>query len=562
MLFFRPCVRLGLLPTLLGLGCVLASSAAAEPPAEGQATPNAAPLVKLDLHGEMRTRLDYLSGVRFTTSDPSIAPHLDVRHGEQNTTPQDGRMGIGDLRLRFEPVLHVAEWADICTQIDGVSNLVLGGQSRAGNDTEAPTIAPLKTSPDNYSASAANNQANYLAQWSSPTGGVASTAAIGVRRAWVHVRVLGMGEVDIGRMGDHFGLGMVRNDGRDLFSDFQTDLDRLQVSAEFFGLRLKIARDILFNGPLSSTAATGNSVLTRGVNATVIDGQPMALQDSADATRWLLQAESAKPVDAPGLKFAAALMYQSMDNGFYGEHGDCSAQKTCDQLIPRSVRQFTPQLYLDWRGKLADSPLRLQLEGAFRYGTVTNADERTSTVTSNTLVGGGFASKGQWQVGRSAWNLDLGMASGARGGGFGVNDQSNWRTGAAPDAAPNSLITGFNFHRGFLVDSILFRDIIGAVANAWYFKPNWQYNLLETGADRGLSVQAGVLTALAASDNATPGKSTFLGVEPEASIWWKTSLATAVLRGSYLLPGAALDAPSGARALSVWRVDAALRLKF
>ncbi len=539
MLFSRLRVRLGLAMTLCGLWSASAFAAEAQ---DGQPVPPATPLVTLDLHGEMRTRLDYLDGIRYTTSDPSIAPHIDVRHGESNTTPSDGRMGIGDLRLRFDPTLHVAEWADIRTQIDGVSNMVLGGQNNAAR---------------------AGQDALGTQSWTSDTGGFASTASIGVRRAWVHVRVLGMGELDIGRMGDHFGLGMVRNDGRDLFSDFQTDLDRIQISAEFFGLRLKAARDILFNGPLNSTALTGTSVLTRGTNATVTDGQPVPLQDSADATRWLLQAESAKSPDAPGMKFAAALMYQSMDNGFYAEHGtDCAAQKTCDQLIPRTVRQFTPQLYLDWRGKLADAPLRLQLEGAFRYGTVLNADERSSTVTSKTLVGGGFAGKAEMRTGRHLWNIDLGMASGERGGGFGVNDQDNWRTGPAPFAAPRSFVTGFNFHRGFLVDNILFRDIIGAVANAWYFKPNWQLTLLETGVDQGLFVNAGLMTALAASDNATPGKATFLGLEPDVGLWWKALRTTAVLRASYLLPGAALDAPSGAHALSVWRLDAALRFKF
>ena len=577
MLLFRSRVRLGLQQSVIGLCCLFARTVlAADAPVvpakaitptapevqAAQPVPASSPLVTLDLHGEMRTRLDYLDGVRVTTSDPSIAPHLDVRHGEVNTSPSDGRMGIADMRLRFDPVLHVAEWADIRAQIDGVSNLVLGGQSRGGVDTGNPLITGPNQGNLPHSLSADNNQGQLLAQWTSPTGGLASAAAIGVRRAWVHVRVLGMGELDIGRMGDHFGLGMVRNDGRDLFSDFQTDLDRLQVSAELFGFRLKIARDILFNGPLSSTAMSGSSVLTKGVNTTTVDGQPRPLQDSADATRWLLQAESAKSPDAPGLKFAAALMYQSQDNGFYGEHGDCSAQRTCDQLIPRTVRQFTPEIYLDWRGKVADGPMRLQIEGAFRYGTVANADERSSTVTSKTLVGGGFAGKGEWRFGRSLWNLDLGLASGDRTGGFGVNDQDNWRTGPAPDAAPRSLITGYSFHRGFLVDSILFRDIIGAVANAWYFKPEWHGTLLETGPDRGLFVHAGVMTALAASDYATPGKATFLGLEPEASLWWKTAAATAVLRGAYLLPGGALDAPSGARAQSVWRVDAALRLKF
>lgn len=515
------------------------------PPAvsSGQPNPAAHPLVTMDWHGELRTRLDMLTGVRVTTSEPSIAPHLDVRHGESNTLPSDGRMGIGDLRLRLEPVLHVAEWADLRTQIDATQHMVLGGG--------VGTLLSDRT-----------DGAATLEMLTTETGKFTSRSTIGVRRAWVHVRVLGLGFFDLGRQGDHFGLGMVRNDGRDIFADFQNDVDRIAISADFFGLHLMAARDILFNGPLNTTAANGTSVLTRGTNATSVDGQPRPLQDSADSTRWLLQAESLKAAGEPGFRWGAALTYQSQDNSFYADHGDCGVQQTCDLLIPRTVRLITPQVYFDWSGKLADAPLRFQVEGAFRYGTVLHADERSATDTSKTLAGGGFAGKLEWRPGLQRWGLDLGLASGERAGGFGVNDQDNWRVTAAPDTAPRSFLTGFNFHRGFLVDSILFRDVIGAVANAWYWKPHWQRLLLETGKDEGLSVNAGILAAVAASDNATPGKAFLLGIEPEASLQWNSRMTTAILRTSWLMPGDALAAPSGAEAQAIWRLDAAFRLKF
>ena len=566
MLQSRSRVRPGppLWPLLLGVAASVAAPwplLAAEPPG-GQPVPQAAPLVSLDWHGELRSRLDYLDGVRWTTSDPSVAAHLDVRHGETSAIPGNGALGNGDLRLRLEPALHVAEWAEIRSQIDGVGNLTLGGQSRAGLDTQNPANQGLNQSGQTVSLAAMNNQGQLLQQWTSPTGGAAAVSRIGVRRAWVHVRVLGMGEVDIGRMGDHFGLGMVRNDGRDAFADFQSDLDRIALSAELFGFRLRLARDILFDGPLNTTALTGGNVLTRGSNATLTQGRAYPLQDSAEASRWLLQGENVRPAEALGLRWAAAVMYQSQDNAFFAEHGDCAAQQSCDLLLPRLVRQFTPQFYLDWRGRLGGAPLRLQLEGVFRYGTVQRADERLGTDTAKSLVGGGFASRGEWRRGRSAWQFDLGMASGDRMGGFGVNDQDNWRYAAAADAAPRSLVTGYSFHRGFLVDNLLFRDIIGAVANAWYFKPSLKRYLFETAPDQGLSVQAGVMTAFAASDNATPGKASFLGVEPHAALGWNTGVLTAVTRATYLMPGAALDAPSGARAQPVWRLEAALRMGF
>ena len=57
MLFSRLRVRLGLAMTLCGLWSAPAFAAEAQ---DGQPVPPATPLVTLDLHGEMRTRLDYL----------------------------------------------------------------------------------------------------------------------------------------------------------------------------------------------------------------------------------------------------------------------------------------------------------------------------------------------------------------------------------------------------------------------------------------------------------------------------------------------------------------------
>ena len=70
----------------------------------------------------------------------------------------------------------------------------------------------------------------------------------------------------------------------------------------------------------------------------------------------------------------------------------------------------------------------------------------------------------------------------------------------------------FTFNRDFRVDSILFREVIGAVTNAFFFKPSYHRWLLQSG-DHKLGAGASVMAAFAMEPDGTPGRSRGLGVE-------------------------------------------------
>lgn len=510
-----------------------------------EAPPALRPLVSLGWKGELRLRAERLSGVRLVTTDPAIPPRLDLRHRNDSTGlpegPADsdagnGVFGTADVRLRLRPTLHVGEWSDIRGQIDLPAGFVFGG------DPKEETLGSLFTGDHGQR----------------PIRG-----SVAVRRLWLQARVFDFGELMLGRMPDHFGLGIYRNGGGSLGGDFQSDVDRVAIKTELLGLRWMAARDSLASFPAASSGTTAIGY---------------SLQDSADVSRWLFEVGGGRIRQQRGFEWAGAIGYTTQAVGLYLEHdatlqaATCVDDGTCARLLARGASFIVPQFSIDWRGGDARNRMRVQAEAVLRYGTLERSDVLENTLTEKMIISGGGAVQASWRRGRHEGRFDFGAASGESDGGFGVLDTHNFLQGGATQGAPHrDTLTGFRFHRDYRVDGILFRDLIGAVANAYYLRPAWTLHLLEGGsvdgqAD-GLSLQAGVLAALAASSGATPGKASFLGVEPELLVEHRAGPSTAHLRATWLLPGAALARPatgnsSGAPADPAWRLEALWRLAF
>lgn len=541
------------------LALVSRHALAAEPspadlPSASAAPPVVRPLVYLEWQGELRLRGENMSGVRVRVPDDvHQTPYLDLRRdGEPASFPNEGMrlLQTADLRFRLRPVLHVGEWSEVNSQLDLGRGVVLGG------------------SPDTQ---------DVIARFTGFPGQTSLRDGIAVRRLWVHARLFGFGEVEVGRMGDHFGMGMLRNAGGGIAGDFQDDVDRVAVRAELFGMRLMVARDSLAALPRSGWGvdAKPTELKPNPTVYTVNDSVQRALQDATDVSRWVAEAHGGKLRGEQGLMWSAAMLYSTQELAMRAEHepaidftqpcrtGDCVS------LITRNARFLVPEFALDWRGRLGSRPLRIQAEGALQYGTFDNIGNRsaassdsgtTASVDSElTIIAGGLASRATLRDGRSEFKLDAGFASGAADGGFGVNDTDNLRRGGLTSGTDyRTFLSGFHFHREFRIDGLMFRDIVGAVANTVYVKPAWRWLFLE--GETTLGLEGSVLAAIAASPQATPGKGTFLGIEPEVTLDWSgRSGLGGFLRGSLFVPGAAFatngqDAGVATRVEAIWRV--------
>ena len=523
------------------LSLVLSGHASAEQTRPGATvTSSGTPLVHLDLTGGLRLRGQWIDGGSLLTSGSSFAPSglpasLRAVSADKSGAGTD-RLGVGDLRLRLQPVVHVGSRASIHGQVDVAGTMVMGSD---------------------------RNQEGLLDDLTSFGGNGPVRQALAMRRLWARVDMFGVFNLEMGRMGDHFGLGMLRNDGRDEFADFQSEVDRIAVSAEMMGFRGMVARDSMASLPVGAPLIAADSV-------------ELGLQDATDVLRWVFQVHGGQlEPTADGLGWGLAFIHQSQELGLAGEHSpaagtalgpDCLQRESdgCVALVPRDAALMWSQAHLRYLRTTAHGRFHAEVEVAALYGTVANSDILTATDTAKTLISGGIASRLAFQRPTSRWSLDAGFASGEAEGGFGVFDQDNFKQLDLADQPHRSLLTGFRFHRGFLVDGLLFREIIGAVANTWYVRPAYRQRVLDVGVQGRLDLELGVLGAVAASREATPGRARVLGVEPELRVDLNfNQTQRARMHVSYLIPGAALAAGAGAATPeSAWRASMQWMIRF
>lgn len=536
-----PATATASLITLAWTAMATCAWAAAPDGAAGEAGSRAAPMVHLQWAGGLRVRGQSLHdgslGDRSADGKLSGLPaSLSVNPKNEAISSGGDVLGTADLRLRFDPVLFVGSRAAVHSQVDLAATMVMGSD------------------PNDASEGVAGRMTLQAGQ-----GPVRS--ALAIRRLWATYDVLGLAQVVLGRTPDHFGMGLLRNDGRDDRSDFQSDVDRVGLQVEAFDMRFALSRDNLATLPLVAGSQAADAAM-------------WGLADAADVIRWVFEIHGG-PADArdEGLAWGGALLYQDQEVGLQAEHADdaatalqpgCVEAGTCVQLVPRTASTVWAQLHLRWLGKTPVGVLRAEVEGALTFATFDNTDVLASTDTSKTILAGGVAGRVSLDRVTDTWLLDLGYASGDGEGGFGVLDQDNFRRLDLPDQPHRSFLTGMHFHRGFLVDGLLFREVIGAVANSWYARPAWRHRLLDAGGLGRLDLELGVMTALAARQGATPGKGLLLGVEPELRLELVSGAhGTGRLDFSYLVPGAAFDAgEGGAHAPQAWRLAAQWVLRF
>jgi uncharacterized protein (TIGR04551 family) len=456
-----------------------------------------------------------------------LYPHSQVSSGERTVA------GI-NMRFRFEPTLNISEEVRIKTQIDALDNVVWGSTPDYGygrSDRDSFTLFSNSQTP--------------------PASGINSIRdSIAVKRVYGEVSTPVWGGIlRFGRMGSHWGLGMLHNDGNCLDCDYGDTVDRLMFVAEpFAGWYIAPMIDYNAVGPTTARLTGDNA-----------DPLPLSNQDAslsfiiAIARRDVEQQAKAKlqnnqSVFNSGIHFeyrsqkydAAGYYFQPPTDPAVSGPG----QSNPDQLrfgsfyVPRYASLFIPDIWVKFERK----NFRVEFEGAAVLGSIqgsalTAADN--SDIAKNRNLGVtefGSVLQGEYRFvdGALHLNLEIGYASGDRQWGIG-NHQG--RRGSASDGSTaqgdidgprfcvqlsascgDSDIKNFRFNRDYHVDMILWRQLLGGVTNAIYFRPSVRYDVTE-----GFNLFAAIIYSRSIFPEGTPsGQSTGLGVEINAGVRYET----------------------------------------
>jgi uncharacterized protein (TIGR04551 family) len=471
------------------------------------------PLNVLDLHGYLRLRGDLMNGLHLGLTAREFYPQFP-----KSATGKEDTLTGANMRFRLEPTINISEDVRIMAQIDMLDNLILG------------------STPDGYPKNAYYPLVAFSQGQIPPSDGFnALKDSIQVKRVWGEV-MTPVGLLRFGRMGSHWGLGVLANDGGpahfdhgplvtqpDPFGttgqcfdcDYGSTADRIMFITKIFGHYVVPMIDFTSEGPYSNR-----------MNETM--GQPYDLDQLDDVNSWIIAvAKRDKPEDIKralendewvlnyGLYFVFRNQaYDAIEYENRGDPADQLSKDGVDDYAVRSAEAYIPDVWVRFMWQ----KLRIEMEfvmiaGKIGYDALShNLDEDGNLVAAlagqkvNILQFGGVLQADYSMLNDSLiLGLETGFASGDDSPYFGVRpfDEKQYDHSRGDNDVDN-----FRFNLDYHVDLILWRQIIGTVTDALYFKPTLQYNIAE-----GLGTKVSAIYSSAIYRDSTRGKAHPLGLE-------------------------------------------------
>lgn len=505
-----------------------------------------------ELHGYLRMRADYFHRLGLYNNPDNVsalptrffippAETDETRPGEDNVSNQancltqqttlgvspsratrrcNRRRGTGgaNMRLRFEPTIHVNDTVKVHAQVDFLDNLVLGStpDSFAAQNPWAPIDLFTRT------------------QYPPVSGLNSVTDSVTVKRAWGEVR-FGFGmTLELGRMPNHWGMGLLYNDGngyargeqsdivRMVDTDYGDSVDTVRLSFDFGAdkrnaITLGLSYDWAATGPSTSQLLgpewdSGNRVaqafsaekydnvhqfsvwVERRDDAGMLErklsaGVPVV---NYGVKTWFRWQTLDRAVGTPGLgdglggnpvldpaEDPEGFEHQGvpLGNGGFDDDGDSGLQNYANALVHRRGWLLTPDLWMriNWR------TMRIEAEGAVVLGAFRHRDlgvDRTSTEFSidtatasqrSAILQGGYALEFKYGLFNDRFHIGVDQ-------GFATGDSSppqdfNYGSGFPVQDGSFAQLSAFRFNPAYMQDLLLFKEMLGTVSNAAYVKP-------------------------------------------------------------------------------------------
>ena len=369
-----------------------------------------------------------------------------------------------------------------------------------------------------------------------------------------------LGVIAAGRMGNHFGLGMLANGGDCPDCDSGDSADRVAFLMPLVGHVFALAYDFSATGPTTARKD--------GVRA--IDIEPSDDVHTLTAVAMRFEEQAARDRRRRAGK-------TTVEYGAYGSHrwqkNDIpasylpTAQPTPFTAAQVVYRGYTASAASAWL-RVAAPWLRVEAEAALLVARVDQPSlipgaSFRQPVKSRQL-GAALETEAGSPDGPFGGGVDAGYASGDPAPGFGANPAPNAaapRPGDldGPQANPprDNRVDNFRFHPDYRVDRILFREIIGTVTDAVYLRPHVRVRVVEARSGR-LTASLAAIWSSAIYASSTPGGAHALGTELDPSLVYESKDGfSAALEHGIFFPGAGLDNPAfrlPARTAQVFRL--------
>jgi uncharacterized protein (TIGR04551 family) len=543
------------------------------------------PQTVVDLHGYLRLRGTFEDNFFFDRVNPNATYENQVGRGMvlpfalfrplEDESDIDGFCGSGvggddpaepcrtvhnntyaSMRLRLEPVVHLSDDVRVRMQIDVFDNMVLGSTP----NSFAVGSALLSDGPNQYidpyyryeraTFTPVDSTATTLM---APQAGTNSlTDSIVARRAWAEVNIRGLGEIRFGRMGNHWGLGILANGGRGIDSDYQTDVDRILLSTRIAGINIFGAWDFTSEGLVYwEPSDIGGIPYDR---SRLDDVDQLVVGAAYQAT----EEDQAAAIQRGDAVFNIGAYFQYRNQGLTsagtanpfglcvvcdadGSMGTADATRRIQSqalFVRRGADVFVPDLWVQFFYE----KLRLELEAAFVYGTIQNLSNTSFDAPDSgpaaTLLQFAFAFEGEYHLLNDQLGIyfNAGYATGdADVEGLGRQSGLERQVPAGPDREADRTYSTYYFHPNYRVDLIFWRQVMRQVGGAYYLRPGISYDFIRNSFGQLLGARADVIWSRASEATQTWGNADDLGVELDVSVYYRSEDGPDPLDGFYAI---------------------------
>jgi uncharacterized protein (TIGR04551 family) len=418
------------------------------------------------------------------------------------------RFRYADMRLRLRPTLSLSDEVRVHTMIDVFDNVVLG------STPEGQVLSPPGGSEGGgfvRTARAPGVPIDSFAATQEPPEALRNSLrdSIVVRRAWAEITNRGLGQLRFGRMGSDWGLGILANDGDGLDADFQSDVDRVMGITKLAGLHIVGAWDWAGEGILRTVPNRTHWLSPDATNRDDINQLVLAVARRTSEEKQQARLQRGDWVLNGGVYF----VWRKQDFSSAGIE-DPFATLDGNQLVRRGARAFIPDLWAQFKW----GNLRLETEMVLIAGEIQNTRNDSFLQEDLNIRQFGWAFEGEYQLLEE--KLGIHLHTGYATGDADVNGISN-RSQLLVQNNDDTIST-FRFHPNYRIDLILWRNVMGRVAGAYYMKPGVNYDFIKNAFGQRLGARADVIYSRAAQEVQTPGADPNLGVELNLTAYYQS----------------------------------------
>lgn len=390
----------------------------------------------------------------------------------------------------------------------------------------------------------------------------ASGDAIRIKRVWGEA-LTPLGLLAVGRMGSHWGLGMLTHGGDCLDCDSGDAADRIAFTTPLFDHLFALAYDFSATGPFVPDRS-GTRAIAFAPSAAVHSVTFAAMSSRQEPARRR-RAKAGKST----LEYGTFVSHRWQSDDVPATYLP-TAQPVAiddDQVMARGYRATAADLWSRFSGP----GYRVEAELAYLTARVDQPSLIPGVLlrdaATSKQLGAALESEAGDRAGTYRVGLDAGYASGDAAPGFGAHPGVGSQSAVpgdldGPQADPPADVTvdNFRFHPDYRVDRILFREIVGTVTDAVYIRPHVKGELFRFASGR-LEASLAAVMSWAVNRESAPGERRPLGVEADPTLSYSSSDGFELaLEQATLFPLSGLDNPRAelnAKPAQLWRLRAA-----